>query len=210
MISLSPETIGATDCADVACEQCAAAQWYAVYCEMLKERFAAVNLHHQLGLTVYLPMVKQQVRGQPQPTSLFPRYLFVQADFQTVAPSSINATPGVTRLVAFDQTPLPVPATVITSLHRQIEQLNRQGGLPPHPFQPGDAVRIDAGPLQGLAGVFIGPMHPSERVRILLNFLGRLNEVSVEAKHVTRPSPTPPLKRERRTRGRGRRVSGNE
>ncbi len=190
-------------------------EWYVIHSLPLKERPAAAALHERLGLTVYLPEVPQRFRGVLQPAPLFPRYLFIRANLDQVALSAINATPGVLRLVSFDERPQPVPAAVIRGLYQRVEALNDVGGLPPHTFQPGEAVRLTGGPLCGLEAVFVGPPAPSERVRILLEFMGRLNEVEVEA-HLLEPtgnsplaadlSPVPAPKRERRTRGKGRSV----
>ncbi len=76
-------------------------------------------------------------------------------------------------------------------------------------------MRLTGGPLCGLEAVFVGPLAPAERVRILLEFMGRLNEVEVEA-HLLEPAgnsplvadlvPVPAPKRERRTRGKERGV----
>ncbi len=190
-------------------------EWYVVHSLPLKERPAAAALHERLGLTVYLPEVPQRFRGGMQPAPLFPRYLFIRANLGQVALSAINATPGVLRLVSFDERPQPVPPAVIQELQRRVELLHDAGGLPPHTFQPGEAVRLTGGPLCGLEAVFVGPLAPSERVRVLLEFMGRLNEVEVEA-HLLEPAGNSPLaadlasvpapKRERRTRGKGRGV----
>ncbi|HWQ16159.1 MAG TPA: transcription termination/antitermination NusG family protein [Roseiflexaceae bacterium] len=187
------------------------AAWYAVHCQPLKERLAVTLLRDQLGLAIYLPEIKRRVRGRLHSTPLFPRYLFVRADPQHLAMSQVNATAGVLRLVAFDGVPQPVPATVIAALHERVERCNAEGGLLGHGFQPGDAVRLKHGPLQGLEAVFVGPLRASERVRVLIEFLGhcRQAEVSVDALERVAPAPAvPPAARPpRRTRGRGRPIN---
>jgi hypothetical protein len=93
---------------------------------------------------------------------------------------------------------------VIVHLQERVRGLQAAGGLPSHHFRPGERVLITDGPLQGLEAVFQGPMRPSERVRVLIEFLGRLAEVEVPLESVERvPIGTrghPP----RRTRGQGR------
>ena len=181
--------------------------WYAVHCKPFKERYAATALEDRLGLTVYLPEVRRFFRKQVQWTPLFPRYLFVQANLQRVTFSSINTTPGVLGLVTVGGTPQTVPPAVIQELCQRVNNLNAQGGLSEHDFFPGGAVRLKAGPLRGMEAVFVGPMTPSQRVRVLIDFLGRLREAEVDLDALEHANSWPAPKRERRTRGKGRRIT---
>lgn len=187
-------------------EQAAHGDWYVIYCQPRKEQYAAMALREQRGLPVYLPEVACGCYGQVEYTPLFPGYLFVKADLALVPPSHINATPGVARMVTFDEDPQPVPVATISALHEQVQRLNAHGGLPEQVFQPGDPVQINSGPLCGLEAVFVGPTTPSERVQILLTFMGRLSELQVGRDTLTAISPAPAHKRPRRTRGRGRKI----
>lgn len=182
--------------------------WYAVYCRPFKERAAGTALARQLGLTVYLPEIKQRRRGVAAYRPFFPRYLFVRADLVTVAIHRINTIPSVVRLVGCGEAPQPLAAATIDALRERVDALNRQGGLPRHDFRPGNPVRLKEGPLQGLEAVFIGPLKPSERVRILVEFLGRpqVAEVPVDALEPAEAAPAEaaPARPARRTRGGGR------
>lgn len=181
-------------------------QWYVAYCMPLKEQHVATVLSRSLSET-YLPLIRRRVDGKQTYGALFPRYVFLHVNLSMVRMSQIRATPGLLRLVACGDTPQPIPASVIELLRQQVNQINAQGGLPAHAFQPGDAVRFTKGPLHGLHAVFTGPMHPTERVHVLLDFLGRLNEVEVAVHQLERAGPAAPPqpeRRERRTRGKGR------
>jgi transcriptional antiterminator RfaH len=183
------------------------AAWYVVYCQPFKERYAAAALQEHYGIPVYLPEVRRMYRGQVTYAPLFPRYLFANIHLQTHPPSQINASPGVVRLVTLDLQPQPIASTVVQALAQRIDHINEHGGLPEPGFQPGEPVQITAGPLRGLEAVFVGPMKPSARVRVLLEFMGRLNEVELDrtALQSAGPAEEPPApKRSRRTRGRGR------
>ncbi len=180
--------------------------WYVVYCNPCKEGHAAQALHAILGLTVYLPEMQRWQGNRVQHVPLFPRYLFVQADLQVVAISQIHTMPGVIRLVTFDEEPRPVAATVIAELRKQLDEFNARGAVPP-PVQPGDTVRLKRGPLRGLEAVFLGPWLPSERVRILLDFLGGEREVLVDADMLEIADNVSAARPPRRTRGRGRRIT---
>jgi transcriptional antiterminator RfaH len=180
--------------------------WYAVYCKPLREWQAAVALEHYLGLAVYLPEVRRRFRGQIQRAPFFPRYLFVGANLQAGTLSCINAIPGVLWLVSFGGTPQAVPAEVIEAIREQVDSLNAWGGVPEHSFHSGDAVRLKDGPLQGLEAIFVGPMKPSERMRVLIHFLGRFSEAEVDVDKLEYVSSGSMPKRERRTRGKGRKI----
>ncbi len=181
-------------------------QWYVVHCKPFKEEQVAATLEHPMGLMVYLPEVRRRFRGQLQRAPIFPRYLFVRANLQEVRLSSLNAAPGVLRLVMFGEMPQPVPVAVIEALRERVDRINDRGGLLDHQFRPGEMVRLTDGPLQGLEAIFIGPMKPSERVRVLIDFLGQLREAEVDVDLVERSGSALPLRCERRTRGRGRRI----
>ena len=179
-------------------------QWYAVHCRPLKEAQAARMIEERIGLAVYLPEIIRRFRRRVQRAPFFPGYLFVQADLQRVAMSSINALPGVLRLVSFSEMPTPVPASAIETIRLAVETLNNRGGLPEHGFLPGEHVRLKSGPLGGLDAVFVGPMKPSERVRVLIEFLGHLREAEVKVDILERNTAGLAPKRDRRTRGKGR------
>jgi transcriptional antiterminator RfaH len=108
----------------------------------------------------------------------------------------------VIRLVAFGGVPKPVPARVIQALQARLAEIDAQGGLPQHPFKEGDRVRLTGGPLAGLEAVFVGPMRPAERVRVLLEFLGQEQEALVPVADLEPAGG--PARRPRRTRGKGR------
>lgn len=177
------------------------ASWYAVHCQPLKERLASVGLAAQLSLKVYLPQLKCLEGGGVRYRPFFPSYLFVEADLARVAVSQINATPGVVRLVVLGEAPQPLAASVIEALRLRLDQLNRQAGGPR--FQPGSAVRLRSGPLQGLEAVFVEALSPSERARVLVEFLGRQRVLDVPAAALE-PGGAPVARPARRTRGRGR------
>jgi len=181
--------------------------WYAVHCNPRKEWQAAAALESLLGLTIYLPQICRHRRGQIDQIPFFPRYLFVWADLQTIGLSTINATPGVSRLVTFGETPQPVSITVIEAIRDVVDELNDRGGLPEHSFHFGDTVRLKDGPLCWLEAKFVKSIKTRGRVRILLDFLGQLREAEVDADRLELAQVEPNIRRERRTRGNGRRIN---
>jgi transcription antitermination factor NusG len=110
-------------------------------------------------------------------------------------------------LLDFGNGPQAVPRLVINALKERLDSLNAEGGLPQHNFKLGETVWLKSGPFRGLQAIFLGPLTPSARVKILLEFLGRSNEVKVDLGdliHSHASHAGPPPKRHRGTRGGGR------
>ncbi len=189
-------------------------QWYVVHCQPLRERYTAQNLSRQLGLTVYLPEVRYYSHHVLEEAPLFPRYLFVKADLGVTALSRINATEGVSRLVAFDDVPLPVPNEIVHALYERIATLNREGGLVEHGFKSGEVVEIVGGALRGIEAIFLGPIEPSARVWVLIELLGRMQNIEINASEVAKldrdalvnVDEAAAVRHPRRTRGKGRKI----
>ena len=180
--------------------------WYAVHCRCPKEFYAEAAIRERLGILTYLPTVVSRVDGASRRIPFFPGYLFVNSVLDEGALSKINATPGVVRLIEFAGERAAVPDAVISAIKERLEALNAQGGLPGHNFHIGDTVELKRGPLSGLHAIFQGPTTPSARVKILLEFLGRPNEVEVDLAMLTTECDCSSPRGQRRTRGRGRRI----
>ncbi len=192
-------------------------RWYVIQCNPLKELHAAAALREYLQMDVFLPQVRRRIRGTIQSAPIFPGYLFASVNLGEVKLSSINSTPGVARLLGIGGGPQPLPEQTVQALRDRVDALNAQGGQPAHDFHPGDQVRLTSGPLRGLEAVFLGPMTPSARVKVLLDFLGRANEVQVDVDTLEKAHNSAnntvvttgnDLRSGRRTRGKGRRING--
>lgn len=177
--------------------------WFVVQCRVGRET-QTTHVLEQLGLTVYLPEVRRLLYGRLRAAPFFPGYLFVNGATGWSQLGRIRAAPGVVRLVAFGDHPQPVAPDIVELIARQIEALNASGGIVNHPFQAGDQVRITRGPLRGLEAVFVGPMRPSQRVCVLLEFLGSLRQAELPPDALEPVAPAPQQHPPRRTRGKGR------
>lgn len=172
-----------------------------------REVLAAAMLEMHLGLAVYLPQVVQRRCGRSGLASLFPGYLFVTSDPTDFVRSAVATQPGVVRVVTVDTAPCEVDDTVLAALQARVEAVNAAGGLPAHPFKPGDAVQLRSGPLAGMEAIFVGTTTPGERVEILLRFLGRTQRARVEVGELEAvANPRGEMHPPRRTRGHGRRI----
>lgn len=178
--------------------------WYAVYTKPNAE-YRVASLLAQKGLEIFLPEIfSWRPRRGHRTEPLFPSYVFVRADWSTVPRTVVEWTPGVRRLVAFDGRPAVVPDSAIALIRRRLQE----GIWTRAPFRPGERVRIVEGPLQGFEAIFEGPMTPSARVRVLLEFLGAVHRATVPITALAPASPTARPRPPRRTRGRKRWIRG--
>jgi transcriptional antiterminator RfaH len=183
--------------------------WYTLYTKPNAEYQVEAALQ-QRGIETYLPETESPRPRKGRPSKpFFPCYLFMKVDMQRVGLSQVQWTPGLRRIVAFDERPAALADDVIDLIRGRLQG----GGWSAQRFQPGDKVRITEGPLKGLLAIFDRPSTPGERVEVLLTFLGQVSRASVAAVDLERapaeaqvPQPRPP----RRTRGRGRRIAGAE
>jgi transcriptional antiterminator RfaH len=180
--------------------------WYALYTKPNSEVKVARTLKVR-GFEAYLPLLPSKPGERIEP--LFPTYLFVQCDLETLGIASLQWIPGLRRIVGFAGRPAVVPDAAIKLMETELRRIEEQGGLPTHSFKPGDEVVIEEGPLAGLRGVFQGPLGPAERVHILIDFLGQSNKAEVEVAALRPAAEVEERERLRRrgTRGHGRRIS---
>ena len=185
-------------------------QWYTLYTKPFQERKVAAALEES-EIVTFLPLLRsQKAQSRPQATPLFPCYLFMRVDLDNVNPSRWHWTPGLRSIVAFDGEPVPVSDQAIDLIHSNLDQLNQAAAQPRPAFKEGDVVRVTSGPFADLLAVFEGPKTASERVTILLEFLGQVSRVRLNVSELERASQNADLsaapRRPRRTRGRGRRI----
>ena len=153
--------------------------WYALHVKPNAEYLVAEILESRL-LETYLPTLKSlHPRPGRKTAPYFPSYLFARIDFEVTGYGAIAWTPGIRGVVAVERRPAIVEDEVIQVIRERVDQIWATGGPPTHTFQPGDRVRIREGALQGLMGIFEGPTTPTQRVHILLNFLGRARPAEV-------------------------------
>ena len=95
------------------------ARWYLVHTRPNCERKAEINLKAQ-GLKTFLPHIEKTIRHARRLTTvrrpLFARYLFVSLDIGRDRWSPINSTIGVSRLVAQEGRPIPLPFGIVETL----------------------------------------------------------------------------------------------
>lgn len=158
--------------------------WYLILTKPGSERTAQRNLQRQ-GYDVYCPRLIRPVlrrsRWVERVVALFPRYLFVQLDAARQSIGPVRSTLGVSGIVHFGAEAARVPREIIEDLRARADPASGLHRLQRcRAFDPGTSVRVIAGALEGLQGVFEREVG-EDRAVILLNLLGRRTPVCVEA-----------------------------
>ena len=163
------------------------------------------------GVECFLPCAPTpSPRPGREDAPLFPGYLFVHYDLEAWGSGVLRRIPGIVGLVTFNEVVPSIPDREIQELRCRVEALTANGGLWPK-YRPGDRVWVRLEPTQSLAEVVTATQGPRARVRVLLEFLGRLANVEVKAWDVWPVEDRDMLShhpRPRRTRGRGRWTKG--
>ena len=152
--------------------------WYALYTKPKKEHQVDVTLRGQ-GIETYLPTVQRKVRRRDRPDRVvyFPCYLFARIDLTVVPRSTIDWMPGIRRIVGTGGQPAIVDDEIVEMVRQRLEAIEEVGY---GNLKQGDRVRIISGPLRDLEAVFDKPMSAENRVRILLDVVGRMTPVEID------------------------------
>ncbi len=162
-------------------------EWYCVRCQTKREHIAAGHLRELEGIEVFCPRLKYRKatrRGKIwwlEP--MFPGYVLAKFNIAEME-RAVTFCQGVRGLVRFGSEIPSVPATFVESIKREI--LQRKDATDPELITlaptliPGDEVEIANGPFQGMQGTVITVPSATERVKILLEFLGKPQAVDMD------------------------------
>lgn len=182
--------------------------WFLVRTESRAEYLAA-NEMGQDGMEIFFPRIKTKLpRTGHADVPLFPGYLFLRCDPVEGWPSF---RPGhrVLGMVNFGGEFPSVPDSVVDELMERLTTVNDQG-VSWRQFLPGEIVRVISHSLEGYGGVVEEAKSTGSRVRVLLDFMGRMVSTHIPwenlepVDHGTADAQSRP----RRTRGGGRWVQG--
>jgi len=160
----------------------AALRWIAVRTKPLRERLTASHLQ-QRDVEPYCPLY-QEPRWHPRspkgPVPLFAGYIFVRCR-PCWHLTAVEFCPGVLRAVRFGGVLAVVDDELISELRLRegergyIVPLEEEEGI-----RNGQPVRVMAGPMKGLEGVFRGYLKGGQRAWVLLEFLRARTRVEVD------------------------------
>ena len=189
-----------------------ALHWYAARTKSMTE-YSVRNRLESVGIEAFLPCIRSpRPRLGHQDAPLFPGYLFLHYDLEGRGWRPLRQVSQLVGLTAFDGVVPPVPDEVIDELAERVSAINGEGGFWQR-FNVGDRVRVDLASVEHLAQVVNEPRSPQDRVRLLVDFLGRLIYAEVPWQQVwplgvAAPLGTQDFRAPRRTRGKGRWISG--
>jgi len=146
--------------------------WYVLRSKPNKEGFLARQLESH-GVEAFYPQLHvSPVNPRARKTRpYFPGYMFIHVDLEVVNHSVLQWMPGATGLVSFDGESASVPESLISTLKKQIEQINASAKNFEEMLDSGDLVLIQDGPFAGYEAIFDVRLSGSDRVRVLMNFL---------------------------------------
>jgi transcriptional antiterminator RfaH len=157
-------------------------EWLVVRTKPRQERVAVCHLS-QREVEPYCPLFLEppwHLRAPKGPTPLFSGYIFVRCN-PHLQLNAVSYCPGVLHLVRFDREPATVEQTIIDAL--KAREADRGYVVPTElelGIEDGRKVRVMAGPLEGMEGVFRGYLRGGQRARVLMEFLRRSSLVEVE------------------------------
>jgi transcriptional antiterminator RfaH len=103
--------------------------------------------------------------------ALFPGYLFVSFNQQSVSATSVRSTRGVSNFVSCAGAPVLVPLELIESLKQREAEQSKMAEIS-GALKAGDSLEILEGPFRGLNAVFSQPDGDSRAI-VLINLLNQ-------------------------------------
>ena len=156
--------------------------WYALQTKPHKEMQVNGYLRsHQFEVFYPTAKVKPVNPRAAKVRAYFPNYLFVNADLEAVGLSALQWVPGAIGLIRFGGEPAIIPDNFIYDLKRRIAEIRAAGGLHLDGLKPGDTVKITSGSFAGYEAIFDLRLSGSDRVQVMLEWLGRKLHVQVNA-----------------------------
>ena len=161
--------------------------WYCVRSQPKHEHIAAAHLRSISAIEVFLPRIRFKRATKRGPSwateALFPGYLFARFDLKQ-ALRAVQSASGVQCVVRFGEGWPTIPNLVIQEMMATIGQVDVR--VISDEFKPGETVLFAEGALLGLRAVVTRVMPGSERVAVLMEFLGQQSHVVVSAKSLVR------------------------
>ncbi|MDH2434243.1 transcription/translation regulatory transformer protein RfaH [Pokkaliibacter sp. MBI-7] len=163
----------------------AATRWYLIQCKPRESFRAELHLRNQ-GYECFHPTIKVEKARKNGPQwvtePLFPHYLFISLNGIEDNWYPIRSTRGVSKMVTFNGTPLPVPDQIVSDLRSCMA--SGQKLSTPISFVEGERIRIVDGCFKELEALFTA-RSGEERVIVLLNILNRPQHICLPIQAIT-------------------------
>jgi transcriptional antiterminator RfaH len=157
-----------------------AKEWFCIRTQPKHEALTAGFLRQFHAVEVYNPRIQVRRRGRGRMVwaveSLFGCYIFARFDLRDSL-EKIRFTPGVSSLINFNGK-TPVVAV------EEIECLRASFGedpeiTPRNELQEGDQITLLSGPFEGMSATVVRMMSATQRVQLLMEFLGQSISIDV-------------------------------
>jgi transcription elongation factor/antiterminator RfaH len=146
--------------------------WYVLHSKPNNEELLWEQLSNRKVETFYPRIRVKTINPRARKVRpYFPGYVFIHADLEQIAPSTLQWMPGTRGFVSFDNHPSMVPDTLIHIVKKRVEEINFVGGELFDGLKQGDLVEIQSGPFAGYEAIFDARLPGSERVKVLLKML---------------------------------------
>lgn len=159
--------------------------WFCIKAQPKHEHLAATALRRNLGLECFAPRIRYRKNTRRGPVwfveAMFPGYLFARFVFTEVH-RHVQSVHGVSTIVRFGGRVAMIPAETIAGL-REASGDEEMVVFNPEP-RVGDVVKIAEGAFLGLEAVVTQVLPAKERVKVLLEFLGRSVEAEISVPRV--------------------------
>jgi transcriptional antiterminator RfaH len=157
--------------------------WYCIRSRRKQEHVAAAHVRVLADVKVFCPRIRFRRPTRCGPVwvteALFPGYFFARFSLGEML-LRVRSAHGVSSIVRFGEWYPEVADSIIEELRVETDDRVIGGS----PLVPGDRVRLVGGALAGLEAVVTQVLPGNERVRLLLEFLGRETMAEARAEHV--------------------------
>jgi transcriptional antiterminator RfaH len=164
--------------------------WFCLKAQPKREHLAATALRRQFRIECSSPRLRFRKMTKRGPVwfveAMFPGYLFAKFVYSEQHRAVENCH-GVSGIVRFGDRLAVLPENIVTELQSKAgaeEVVTLDSAI-----KIGQPVQIIEGPFQGLEGVVTHLLSAKERIRVLLEFLGRSLETEISTTKVLPPDP---------------------
>jgi len=158
--------------------------WYCLKTQTKREAIAAAHLRELEGVEVFCPMLRYRKatrRGKVWwVEALFPGYVLARFLLETEE-RAVMYSQGVRGLVRFGDKVPAVPDDFVEVLRQEVARQGAEEVLTVGPrITEGEEVELAHGPLGGVRATVVEVLPARERVKVLLEFLGREQVIEVD------------------------------
>lgn len=158
--------------------------WYCLKTQTKREAIAAAHLRELEGVEVFCPMLRYRKatrRGKVWwVEALFPGYVLARFVLETEE-RAVMYSQGVRGLVRFGEKVPAIPDDFVEVLRQEVARQGAEEVLTVGPrITEGEEVELAHGPLGGVRATVVEVLPARERVKVLLEFLGREQVIEVD------------------------------